>query len=185
MRCTEVEPLLGHYLSHELDLRRWHAVEKHLQSCAVCAEALELERDLAAALADSTLHALDSLPEPSPLPADFTTQVLARLAAEPAAPDVTEPERAEPLLDRVVRHMRGWHREQWLGVGMAAGMVAAIALVWIGPFGLRDAIDQTPLGTVLSPLFTGLDRAQAAMISTMATVKVIGLQVQVVWHQML
>jgi anti-sigma factor RsiW len=55
--CGEAEGLIGAYLDGELDLARSLAVEKHVESCAECARAMERGRALQSAFAKAPYFA--------------------------------------------------------------------------------------------------------------------------------
>jgi anti-sigma factor RsiW len=194
MRCTETELLLGHYLRDELDLPRRHTVEKHLRGCPACQCALDVERELDLALSDPDLHILAKrlvaadlvpLPEPAPLPADFTAQVLGRLLAELGPPAATEP---DSVFRRGLVRLRQWHHERAWGVNVATAAAAAVAIIWVGaPLweGTFDAVMQSPVGEVLAPVVEKAHRLQAAAAATLADLKVLGVQLQIALHQIL
>lgn len=221
MQCTEVESLLGHYLSEQLDLRRRRTVEKHLKACLSCQRVLAEERELHILLADPELHvladqldegllmgaALDAgtpLPEPAPLPDDFTARVLARLEAETLAPSPDEalcillPEPgvesesqaadSESLYNWLVRTVRHWSQERWGGAGLISTAAAAVAVIWVGaPLWHQafTAVMHSPVGTALSPVVGKANQAEAVAAATLANLKVFGLQLQVMLHQVL
>lgn len=81
MECNEARQSLGAYLDQELTDDQVARLEAHLKDCEGCRQELDEVRDLCMALDDPELQRL-VLNEPSPLPADFTAQVMSSLLAE-------------------------------------------------------------------------------------------------------
>lgn len=107
------------YLDQALTPELQHTVEKHLYRCETCWPAFTELRDLQIALGDPDLHTM-MLHEPSPLPEDFTAQVMARVYDErPTGVNLILP----------------WLRQRWSGrqyASVAYAMSATMAIVSAG-----------------------------------------------------
>lgn len=75
MRCRNVKPELNRHLDGELSAEERGHVERHLQRCGSCREALERLRAAEAALTQ--------LPVPPEVPGGFTERVMACAARRP------------------------------------------------------------------------------------------------------
>jgi anti-sigma factor RsiW len=81
VECKVVRQYLNGYLDQALTPELHEAVEAHLFQCDECWQELTELRNLQTALADPLLQGM-VLHAPSPLPADFTNQVMARVLDE-------------------------------------------------------------------------------------------------------
>lgn len=81
MACNEICQWLDGYLAQELTADEALAVESHVNQCDDCRQELEQMRELWSALEDPNLEHM-VMAEPSPLPVDFTAQVMQQIEAE-------------------------------------------------------------------------------------------------------
>jgi len=81
VKCEEARRLRDAYLNQELTEDETSAFEAHAAECEQCWQELIELRDLGFDLDDPELQQL-VINEPSPLPDDFTEQVMARVEAE-------------------------------------------------------------------------------------------------------
>ncbi|HOO73573.1 MAG TPA: DUF2275 domain-containing protein [Spirochaetota bacterium] len=81
MKCAEVQKYLPDYLSGELDEKKLKAVEKHLQSCAECAEELNFYRAYTQELRAA---------RPVKAPADFMEKLNRKLERRPSRKSLIE-----------------------------------------------------------------------------------------------
>lgn len=81
MECNEVRELLDIYLAQALTADEAQAVEAHVNQCDACRQEMEQMRELWSALDDPDLEHM-VMAEPTPLPEDFTAQVMQRIEAE-------------------------------------------------------------------------------------------------------
>ncbi|MGE5676063.1 MAG: anti-sigma factor family protein [Mycobacterium leprae] len=81
MECNEARRLLDAYLDQALSTEQAEALEAHLNECDACWQEMTAQQGLLADLQDPELQRM-MLNEPSPLPGDFTAQVMERVEAE-------------------------------------------------------------------------------------------------------
>lgn len=81
MKCEEVRLWRDNYLGQALTDEEALAFEAHVNECESCWQELIELRDLDLDLDDPELHRM-VMSEPSPLPEDFTAQILSRVEAE-------------------------------------------------------------------------------------------------------
>ncbi|MDB4897975.1 MAG: hypothetical protein JWN15_4237 [Firmicutes bacterium] len=119
MECKVVRQHLQGYLDQALSPELQVGVAEHLYRCDTCWPEFTGLRYLQIALDDPTLHDM-LLHAPSPLPADFTQQVMARVYDErPTGVNLILP----------------WLRQRWSGrqyASVAYAMSATIAIVSAG-----------------------------------------------------
>lgn len=81
MKCEEARQYRDAYLAQALTDEQAAEFEAHTHECESCWQELIDVQDLGMDLSDPELHRL-VMSEPSPLPADFTAQVMSRIEAE-------------------------------------------------------------------------------------------------------
>lgn len=110
MNCEQAKPLIQIYADGELDAARVPELEKHLQSCAQCAAALNNLRNLQKALRQESLS--------FSAPAQLRRQIKADLQVE------TEPQ----------RESAGSFWRWWMpaGIGLAAACIAVVVTLTTG-----------------------------------------------------
>lgn len=81
MTCAEARKLRDAYLNQELTEAEALDFEAHVNECETCWRELIALQDLGFDLDDPVLQQM-VMSEPTPLPADFTEQVMARVEAE-------------------------------------------------------------------------------------------------------
>jgi anti-sigma factor RsiW len=133
LECREVRHVLASYLEQELTAERTRVVEEHLHECDACWQAMRELSDFGLELDDPALEQL-VLQEHSPLPDDFTAQVMTRIEAEQ---------------HRGVTLLWPWLRQKWSGRQYASAAYAMSATVVV-----------VSASSVLSLWTQGLDQLQ-------------------------
>jgi len=109
LNCQETQELLHGYIDDELDLRSSLEFEQHVQTCPLCARALEAQQALRSALNDGALY--------FKAPAQLQTRVQASVRAQ-ARDEVRIAAR-----DKARPNLMTW---RWLAVGLSLALLAIV-----------------------------------------------------------
>jgi len=142
-RFTE---LLSAYLDHDLPRAEAEALERHLDDCPECRDALAglaAVKSRAAALVDP------------PAPDDLWAGIASRIGA----PGPTS--RPRPVVLSLPRRTRGWAAPQWVAAAAAFAVVAAGAL-WLTMGGIGALRPRASAGPAGGSATVGLDASAAA-----------------------
>ena len=124
--------LLSVYLDHDLPRSEFDAVERHLETCSEC-------RDALAALASVKSRAA-SLVDP-PAPTDLWAGIASRIGT--AGSSSAAPARRATVLE-LPRRSRGWTTPQWVAAA-AAFMVVTVGALWLAHDRISPALRPVPV----------------------------------------
>jgi hypothetical protein len=157
MNCTEARERLDDLIDGYLDRAEAACVSAHVASCGACEAQMQRLRELRRGLRD--------MPAPEPRPAFIDAALAAASAAASREPVVarevvmTVINGPSPAGDRAIVDETGgrWasfvsglrkHHELWLGAALGGAVVAALAIVLLGPQQLSDDTPRIPEVTV-------------------------------------
>lgn len=129
MNCEAARQLVERYSDCQLDLERSLEFERHLESCAGCAHALESAKQLSRAVRASGIY--------GEMPSGLNSRVRVAVLAEAGTRD--EPREIAPRRTSVPL---AWWRP--LSIGLAAALILAVFAWQRLPFGSRPG-EQNPL----------------------------------------